>query len=156
MKHLSNAKLYKVVSPTNESMHGGSYKWELNVPSPELKNPRICSHGYHLTTKPQIWANKQCRIYKAIGTNLGDIDDDKRCFESVTLIEELEAPYIFRLDNLVGHNRYSLSEARFIIMLEYGDVLDKIPPELAFKYLREFTFCREVRTFLQNAMNRKR
>lgn len=88
-------QLYKVLSLNNESVYG-SCIWELNKQTEIINCPEMCISGYHLTTNPIRWALEPCRVYKAIGLNyINNDDDDKYLFKSAIITEELPDGYWF-------------------------------------------------------------
>jgi hypothetical protein len=153
-KSIYGSRLYKVLSYDNKSMNGGTYDWTVGEYTEEVHNPVMCSYGYHLTTRPQYWASEKCRIYVAEGAVLSDASNDKWCFNSVILKEEVPGAYIFRYMYLRecgnGFNE-SIEKIRKEYCLSFID----INRELVYKYSTMFDFDVDyTRELLKVASNR--
>jgi hypothetical protein len=74
-------KLYKVVSATGESIHGGSMKWSLPVGKKAGAWHEVtgaltkCSNGLHLTTEPARWWKKGARCFEVEAEGVIDEPD---------------------------------------------------------------------------------
>ena len=87
-------KLYKVTGPSGESIHGGSFRWDLpkdgqpGAWTPEAI-PSLCNSGYHLTANIPAWWRPDCRIWEAEGQGASREDETKSVHASARLVREV-------------------------------------------------------------------
>ena len=92
---------YKVISKENKSCHGGDFDWtpylpEENKPgkwTPEIKDVKECSRGYHVTQYWNMWYKEDCRIFeceiKGCTTNTNQGVIEKEVCTSIRLTQEI-------------------------------------------------------------------
>ena len=86
-------QLFKVLV-SNKSCHGGDFDWTPYLPTgnlpgkwtPTAEDAKICYRGWHLTVEPMKWLKVGMQVYRAEGSVVAGIQDDKHCFMSVRLL----------------------------------------------------------------------
>ena len=104
-------KLYKVLGPNGECIHGGgtraAFSWSLPVDGNpgawvEAEGPlEPCNNGLHLTTEPVIWMKSGGRVFEAeVASNeprLACDAPDKFCVRRARLVRELTGAKLVHL-----------------------------------------------------------
>jgi hypothetical protein len=92
---------YKVISKDNKSCHGGDFDWTPYLPAgnkpgkwtPEIKDTKECSRGYHVTQYWNMWYKEDCRIFecevKGRTTNTYPGVIEKEVCSSIRLVKEI-------------------------------------------------------------------
>ena len=92
------AKLYKIVSPKGEPIHGGSGLWRLPTKNragkwmPKIENVEACSRGYHLIPAKAIveWLPRKPQtglLFEAEGRGASNKDGAKTAFAQARLLK---------------------------------------------------------------------
>ena len=84
-------KLYKVLVD-GKSCHGGTFEWKTGKWYHYRGELKMCSSGFHLTTKPYMWYKQNCEIYEAKAKNITAWDNDKCVCSDVKLMRKLPYP----------------------------------------------------------------
>ena len=84
-------KLYKVLVD-GKSCHGGTFEWKTGKWYHYRGELKMCSSGFHLTTKPYMWYKQNCEIYEAKAKNIKEWNEDKCVCSDVKLIKKLPYP----------------------------------------------------------------
>jgi len=95
--------LYKVTGPNGESIHGGTFTYDLPTLNddgtwapgewtPKIESVRVCHRGYHLTTDYVKWLKLGCLIWTAEGRGGEDTEDDKTAFGESRCLAGVDKP----------------------------------------------------------------
>ena len=92
---------YKVIGKDNKSCHGGDFDWTPYLPkgsnpgkwTPEIKDTKECSRGYHVTQYWNMWYKEDCRIFecevKGCTTNTNPGVIEKEVCSSIRPVKEI-------------------------------------------------------------------
>ena len=91
-------KLYKVLGPHGEAVHGGTGRWFVPTGKrpgkwmPTITDPSPCKRGYHLVTIGQLlpWLRTNATVYVAEGRGAHVDHGDKSAYAQARLVRRLQ------------------------------------------------------------------